>query len=244
KVGQVRTTSRSGTGTEGSHCGRAKRVRLVRPRSDCGASDRGSDRLEHSTIVARRETGHASEQATKEGDIFVADRCADVIDRCLARLEHALRRFDAQVLNVVSKRMTGCGGEAPFQCALRYTCEMDDFRDRVALAIVLGKPLLAASHDRVRVRGSLYERAERKLPFAVPLQQIDLRDPQGFARAAVSRNDMKSEIVPGGRAARGYDAARTIREDEVRLRTEIDLRVLAPEQLAVTPMRGRAAAVQ
>ena len=56
----------------------------------------------------------------------------------------------------------------------------------------------------------------------MPFQQVDLRDSQGFARAAVSRNDMKSEIVPGGRAARGYDAARTIREDEVRLRTEID----------------------
>lgn len=55
---------------------------------------------------------------------------------------------------------------------------------------------------------------------------------------------MQREIVPGGCAACGHDPARSIREYQAGLGPEIDLRVLAREELPVRPMRGGAPAIQ
>jgi hypothetical protein len=78
----------------------------------------------------------------------------------------------------------------------------------------------------------------------MPLQQVDLGNPQRLAGAAVPRDDVQREVVPGRRAARRHDASAAVGEDEGRFRAEPHARMVAPEQVLVAPVRGRLAAVE
>lgn len=106
------------------------------------------------------------------------------------------------------------------------------------------QPLLCVAHDRIGAGLTANQAGIGKLPLAVPLQQIDLGDPQGLAGAAVARNDMDREIVPGRGPTRGHNATGAVDENEVRLGPEADVREAGAEQILIAPVRGRVAPVE
>lgn len=120
----------------------------------------------------------------------------------------------------------------------------NDARHGARFAEVLAQPRLAPAHDGISVRLLSDQRLVRQLALVVPLQQVQLRNPHRLARAHMTRDDVEREVVPRRRAAGRDDAPRLVGEAEVRLGMEADLRVPAPEEIAIAPVRRGVAAVE
>ena len=101
---------------------------------------------------------------------------------------------------------------------------------------MLCQPLLDPAHHGVRVRLASNEAGEVQLALAVPFQKIDFGDAERLAGAAVPRNDVQSQIVPGGRPSGSDNAPARIGDHEVRLWVEPDLGKTAAEQILISPM--------
>src|SRR5262245_26422651 len=84
----------------------------------------------------------------------------------------------------------------------------------------------------------------RQLALTMPLQEIDLGDVQRFAWAAVARNNVDSQIVPGGRSARGHYPSAVIGKNDVWLRNELHLRKTPSEEIGISPVTGRRFAIE
>src|SRR5687768_13527229 len=193
------------------------------------------NRLEDTSVASWRHTSTTPEQPPKEGGVLVTDRKADFVNRLIRSLEQVLRLFDAKVLHVVDQRKARRLLEAPFQCALRNPRVPDDTRNDARLSEVFPEPRFAATHNSVGMRLLADERLVRQLPLVMPLQQVDFRDTHCLSRTHVPGDDVQGKVMPRGGAARGDDAAGGVGEAEIGLRPEAHLRVLAPEQILITP---------
>src|SRR5690606_40832162 len=100
------------------------------------------------------------------------------------------------------------------------------------------------AHNGIGVRLSTHETGVWKLPFPVPLQQVDLGDAQGLARTAMARNDVNAETAPARRPPSRHDATRWVRDDEIRCWIETHLGEAPPEKILIAPVGGRLAAIQ
>jgi hypothetical protein len=116
-----------------------------------------------------------------------------------------------------------------FHAALGEAGNRNDLGYGRGVAVVLGEPLLAGPHDRIRMRLRPHQRRIRQLTLAVPLEQVDLGNAQSLARAHMPRNDVQREVVPRRGATGGYDPARRVGEHQRGLRPEPDLREPGPK---------------
>jgi hypothetical protein len=64
-------------------------------------------------------------------------------------------------------------------------------------------------------------------------------NPQRLSRAAVARDDVNGEIMPGGRPARGDDSSRRVGKNETRLWIESNIWEAITEKLRIAPVRRR-----
>src|SRR5215471_5265837 len=104
---------------------------------------------------------------------------------------------------------------------------------------MLAQPILGLTDDRVCMRPTPDEARKRQLSIAMPLQQIDFGDVQRLSRAAMAGNDVDSEIVPGGRTPRGYNAPAVIGENDIGFRNKTDIWKTSAKEIRVTPVRCR-----
>lgn len=161
---------------------------------------RGGNRLKHPTVLSHCKTGAAFEEFPEESQIFIANSLRNFVGGAVTGFEKPLRFFDANILHIVDDRRSGRGRETAFETALGNVACRHGGGNRIWLAEMFAKPILGLTDDRVRVRLTPDKARIRHLAFAVPLQQIHLGDMQSFARAAVARNDVNRQVMPGGRS--------------------------------------------
>jgi hypothetical protein len=114
----------------------------------------------------------------------------------------------------------------------------------IVVTKVLAQELLGVAHRGVTVGTAANQFAIRQLALAMQLQQIDLGDTQGLTGASMTGDDVYSQVMPRSGASGGDHTSGRIGKGKAGLGAELDLRVAAPKQVFIAPVRGGLAAIE